>query len=50
VKVGGKTVFALYLIPDGYEKVDDANGYTVIVKKGTAVDTDDEEEIDIGPF
>lgn len=34
VKVAGKTVFALYLLPEGYVKTDDANGYTVIVKKG----------------
>ena len=34
VKVAGKSVFALYLVPDGYEKVDDENGYTVIVKQG----------------
>jgi hypothetical protein len=35
VKVGGKTVHALYLVPEGYEKVDDENGFTVIVKEGT---------------
>lgn len=34
VRVAGKAVTALYLIPEGYEKVDDENGYAVIVKKG----------------
>lgn len=36
VKVAGKTVFALYLIPEGYIKTDDSNGYTIIVKEGSA--------------
>jgi len=40
VKVGGKTVF---------EKQDDANDYTVIVKKGTTVDAPDESVEDL-PF
>jgi hypothetical protein len=34
MRVGGKAVVALYLIPEGYERVDDENGYAVIVKKG----------------
>ena len=33
VKVAGKTVVGLYLIPEGFEKVDDEAGYTVIQKK-----------------
>lgn len=33
VKVAGKSVFALYLIPDGYKVMDDENGYTVVVPK-----------------
>ncbi|MDR3754851.1 MAG: hypothetical protein P4K93_15165 [Terracidiphilus sp.] len=28
---------AVYLVPEGYERVDDKNGYTVIVKKGTQI-------------
>jgi hypothetical protein len=32
VRVAGKSVTALYLIPEGYVKTDDANGYAVIVK------------------
>ncbi len=35
VRVAGKSVVALYLIAEGYEKTDDANGYAVITKKGT---------------
>lgn len=34
VKVAGKTVTALYLIPQGYTKRDNAEGYTEIVKDG----------------
>ena|SRR3990167_6000437 len=34
LKVSGKSVMALYLIPAGYRKVDDENGYTTIVKDG----------------
>jgi hypothetical protein len=49
VKVGGKTVHALYLIPEGYEKVDDANGYTVIVKEGTGTE-DEPEDLPEIPF
>ena len=30
MRVGGKAVVALYFIPEGYEKVDDDNGYAVI--------------------
>lgn len=33
VKVAGKSVVALYLVPAGYEKIDNAEGYTVIIKK-----------------
>jgi hypothetical protein len=36
VIVGGRRVTAVYLIPDGYELTEDNNGYTVIVRKGTA--------------
>jgi len=34
MRVAGKAVIALYLIPEGYERIDDENGYAVIVKKG----------------
>jgi hypothetical protein len=34
MRVGGRAVTAVYLVPEGYERVDDENGYTVIVKKG----------------
>ena len=34
VRVAGKSVTALYLIPDGFKKVDDAGGYAVIVPEG----------------
>jgi hypothetical protein len=34
VRVAGKSVTALYLIPDGFERVDDAAGYAMIVRKG----------------
>lgn len=37
MRVAGKAVTALYLIPEGYEKVDDAEGYAVIQKKGTVM-------------
>jgi hypothetical protein len=42
VRVAGKAVTAVYLVPEGYERVDDENGYTVIVKKGTKVGTPEE--------
>ena len=29
-------------MPEGYERVDDENGYTVIVKKGTQVEAPEE--------
>ena len=55
VKVGGKTVFALYLLPENYKKVDDDNGYTIIVKKGSqkplsVEDTDEAGDLDEIPF
>lgn len=34
VRVAGKAVVALYLIPDGYEKVDNEEGFAVIQKIG----------------
>lgn len=34
VRIGGKAVIALYLLPEGYEKADDDNGYAVVRKVG----------------
>lgn len=34
MRVAGKAVVALYLIPAGYKRVDDRNGYATIVKDG----------------
>lgn len=42
VRVGGVMRLALYLLPEGYEKVDDANGYAVIQKKAIQVAEDKE--------
>ena len=42
VRVAGKAVTAVYLVPDGYERVDDDNGYTVIVQKGSKVGAPEE--------
>ena len=35
VRVAGKSEIALYLIPSGYKKIDDTNGYAMIVKSDT---------------
>ena len=32
MRVSGKAVVALYLIPEGYERIDDSSGYAIIVK------------------
>ena len=42
VRVAGKAVTAVYLVPEVYERVDDENGYTVIVNKGTQVGAPEE--------
>ena len=34
MRVAGRSVIAMYLIPQGYSKIDDENGYAVIVKQG----------------
>ena len=34
MRVGGKAVTAMYLIPTGYKRVDDDNGYAKIVPEG----------------
>lgn len=33
MRIAGKAVIALYLIPEGYKKIDDEGGYAVIVRK-----------------
>jgi len=42
-RIAGKNVTIVYLVPEGYEKIDDANGYAVIVKKGQQVSGQSEE-------
>ncbi len=37
-RVGGQQKITLYLIPQGFERVDDENGYATIVKEGSAVE------------
>lgn len=32
VRIGGKAATALYLLPDGFKKIDDENGYAVVVR------------------
>jgi len=44
VRVGGKAVVALYLIPEGCKKIDDENGYAIIVREG---DLPTKEEIPV---
>lgn len=44
MRVGGKAVVAVYLIPDGYERKDDENGYAVIPKIGEKVETPPEDD------
>lgn len=34
VRVAGKAAVAIYLIPEGFEKVDDEDGFAVILRKG----------------
>ena len=50
VRVAGKSVIALYLIPEGYKKVDDENGYAVIVKEGVEAEAVQEENVSDVPF
>jgi len=44
VRVAGKAVVALYLIPENYEKTDDDSGYAVIRKIGEGLPTESKEE------
>ena len=47
VRVAGKSVTALYLVPEGYEKTDDQNGYAVIAKKGKPLPTVQDDDIPV---
>ena len=38
----GKAVTAIYIVADGYERVDDENGCTVILKKASKADAPEE--------
>ena len=49
MRVAGKAVTALYLIPEGFSRIDDANGYAVITKEGAEVTTSPEEVVEM-PF
>lgn len=37
MRIGGKAVIGLYLIPEGYKKTDDENGFAVIAKEGEVI-------------
>ena len=50
MRVAGKAVIALYLIPDGYQKTDNDEGYAVIVKAGEKKSDDDLTEDDLPPI
>lgn len=43
VRVAGKAVTAVYLVPEGYVRKDDENGYSVIVKEGAEVESAPDE-------
>lgn len=47
VRVGGRAVVALYLVPQGYKKVDDSNGYAVIVKEGAKTGLVEDKDIPV---
>jgi len=46
VRVAGKAVVALYLIPEGYKKIDDENGYAMIVKNDTKTPIRSQDDFD----
>lgn len=52
--VGGSFKYPIYLIPEGYEMIEDDNGYAVIVKVGSEVSSepigDLEVQVDELPF
>ena len=51
IRVSGKVGVAIYLIPEGYEKIDNQDGYAEIRKSGEATSNDDipviEDEINV---
>ena len=47
VRVAGKSVTALYLIPAGYKRVDDENGYAQIVKEDAELDPRNYDDIPV---
>lgn len=49
IRVAGKAVTALYLIPEGFKRTDDENGYAVIVKIGTTDDEQTQSNNEINP-
>ena len=42
MRVAGKAVTALYLIPENYKKIDDANGYAMIVNAKEEMDVQEQ--------
>lgn len=49
VRVGGKAVTSIYLIPEGYQKIDDDEGFAKIVKIGGKKGERLDDEIEIKP-
>ena len=56
MRVAGKAVVALYLIPEGFKKIDDENGYALIVSENKVaeelptINVDEEVNTDDLPF
>lgn len=47
MRVAGKAVTALYLIPEGFKRIDNEDGYAMIVKEGGAFESDNIDELEI---
>jgi len=47
VRVSGRAGVAIYLIPEGYERVDDENGYAVIQRMGLEKQINQPEDIPV---
>jgi len=48
MRIGGRAVIAMYLIPEGFKRIDDDNGYAVIIKDdGIAQPTAETKKDDI---
>lgn len=45
MRVAGKAVTALYLIPEGYKRIDDENGYATIVGETTKMEGIDKTDL-----